>query len=109
MSRKKITDLVTPVGKLIGREISKKEMAALSKKIAMQLKKEEDERNKPPTPKVVGSCKVCGGDIVEDIQREFDPRMGPPIFGPGSKKQFRYVHHDPYCTKCRLRYKAPIK
>jgi len=51
-----------------------------------------------------GACKVCGGDIKEKIVCEYDPATGPPLFGPGSAKQFRDFHRGYYCTRCGIRY-----
>ncbi len=38
-----------------------------------------------------GRCVVCKGQIIETIVAEFDPKTGPPIFGPGSGRQFKEV------------------
>lgn len=51
-----------------------------------------------------GVCRVCGGDIVEKIVHEFNPRSGPLIIGPASKEQFHDIHEGYYCNKCGLKY-----
>jgi len=53
-----------------------------------------------------GKCVVCGGVIVELIEREFDATTGPMIFGPGSKGQFREVSKGFYCSheSCGIKY-----
>ena len=49
-------------------------------------------------------CIVCGGDIVELIVNEYNPKTGPPIVGPGSKGQFHEVSKGFHCESCRLKY-----
>ena len=51
-----------------------------------------------------GYCVVCEGRIVELFVEEFDPKTGPPIFGPGSKRQFKEVSKGYYCDHCGLKY-----
>ena len=55
--------------------------------------------------KTEGKCVYCGGDIVEEIIKTFDPTMGPMIIGPGSKNQFRETSEGFYCQNCGLKYK----
>jgi hypothetical protein len=70
-----------------------------------------NEDAKPPEPKIFeGKCPVCQllgkkGDIVEDITSRFNPMMGPPIIGPGSKGQYHDVHEGYHCLTCGLKYK----
>ena len=53
---------------------------------------------------VVGTCKVCGGNIVKEtyLVRNYDV---PIIYGPGSRhnpthrEQYKY-----YCAKCGILY-----
>ena len=57
-----------------------------------------------------GKCVVCKGQIVETMITEFDPKTGPPIFGPGSKRQFKEVSRGYHCRGCGLKYEfIPIK
>jgi len=55
--------------------------------------------------KTDGKCIVCGGEIVGEIIKEFDPKMGPLIIGPGSKQQFHNVDKGFHCKQCGLKYK----
>jgi len=50
------------------------------------------------------SCGCCGGIIVEKIVKEFDPRTGPLIFGPGSRDQHREVSKGFHCKICGVKY-----
>lgn len=50
------------------------------------------------------TCVVCGGPIVERVDREFDARSGPMIIGPASQQQFHDVSKGYHCTKCGLKY-----
>lgn len=50
------------------------------------------------------NCLVCGGEVVEKIESEFDPRSGPMIIGPGSKHQHRDVSKGFHCMECGLKY-----
>ena len=51
-----------------------------------------------------GICVVCGGEIFELVDSEFDPRLGPAIIGPGSKQQHHDVSKGFHCTLCGLKY-----
>ena len=51
-----------------------------------------------------GKCVVCEGEIVEVIEKEFDPMSGPLIIGPGSRQQFHNVSKGYHCKKCGLKY-----
>lgn len=56
-------------------------------------------------PKVFkGRCRVCKGDITENIVRRFNPMSGPMVFGPGSRQQLVNSHEGYYCTKCGISY-----
>jgi hypothetical protein len=65
----------------------------------------EEEVEKAPEKEVMGKCRVCGGDILEDVRHEHDPTTGPPVIGPGSENQFRDFHYGYYCDDCGLAYK----
>jgi len=56
-----------------------------------------------------GDCRVCSGPIVREESRVYDPATGPPIFGPGSRQQFR-LKIILYCAACGLSYHhLPLK
>lgn len=67
-------------------------------------RREEDDG----APKVVDKCSACGGDVVEETRREYDPSLGPPIIGPGYRHQQRRVTAF-YCADCGLVYRRPPK
>jgi hypothetical protein len=52
----------------------------------------------------LAKCVVCSGLIVQKFVEEYDPTTGPPIIGPGSKKQFRTVSKGYYCKGCGIKY-----
>jgi len=73
-------------------------------------RKEREARENEPKTEVIGRC-VCNGDIVIETIRtsEFNPESGPPIFGPGSRQQFRDVKSEKcFCFKCGLVYEPDI-
>ena len=51
-----------------------------------------------------GRCGVCKGQIVEKVSTEYNPMTGPPVFGPGSKRQFKKVSKGYHCKDCGLKY-----
>jgi len=61
-------------------------------------------REAEPEPEPDGECVVCHGPLVVNETREFDPRLGPLIIGPGSRNQYSTVHHGWYCEWCGIRY-----
>jgi hypothetical protein len=64
----------------------------------------KEDPNVPKSRFFEGACRVCGGDITEDIVQKFNPMHGPPIFGPGSKSQYYYTSNGLYCKGCGLKY-----
>lgn len=54
--------------------------------------------------KTEGKCRPCGGNIVEKINREYDPALGPMVIGPGSRHQIREVSKGFHCEQCGLKY-----
>ncbi len=50
-----------------------------------------------------GRCAVCGERIIEKIITEHDSNVGPPIFGPASRRQFKEVR-EYYCSFCGVKY-----
>ncbi len=52
-------------------------------------------------------CKVCGGPIVELLEVEHDPKSGPPVYGPASRRQFNEVSKGFHCKKCGIKYQFP--
>jgi hypothetical protein len=66
---------------------------------------QQERGSQPPEPRLYkGACKVCGGDVTEKIVQEYNPMTGPPIIGPGSRQQYRYVSKGLYCKQCGIRY-----
>jgi len=51
-----------------------------------------------------GSCRVCGGDIVEKIVQKSYHRGISDVIGPSSGPQFYDAHEGYYCKKCGLKY-----
>ena len=49
-------------------------------------------------------CRVCSGEIVEVIVKEYDSKTGPIIIGPGSKTQYRKVSKGFHCKECGIVY-----
>lgn len=58
---------------------------------------------------VVGTCKVCGGNIIEDIQTVKINSWDPPIYGPGSKDQYSQRVVGYYCESCKIKYRGPLE
>lgn len=56
-----------------------------------------------------GHCVVCKGQIVEKVGTEYNPMTGPPVFGPGSRRQFKEVGKGYHCKNCGLKYEFPPK
>jgi len=56
------------------------------------------------TRRTEGHCIVCKGKIVEVVTSEFDPMTGPPVVGPGSRRQFKEASKGYYCEDCGLKY-----
>lgn len=52
-------------------------------------------------------CVVCSGKIVADTKIEYDPATGPPIYGPGSRRQFKEKTKGYFCTRCGIKYQFP--
>jgi len=61
-------------------------------------KKEEELKSKE------GICRVCKGTIIESTVYEYDPMTGPPVIGPGYKRQQHKVSKGFYCEKCGIKY-----
>lgn len=52
-----------------------------------------------------GSCKVCGGEIVQRvIKGEFVGR-GMPVYGPAGKGQYADVSEGFHCKECGIQYR----
>jgi len=49
-------------------------------------------------------CRVCSGEIVEVIVSEFNSKTGLPIYGRGSKEQYRKASKGFHCNKCGIAY-----
>ncbi len=66
-----------------------------------------DERPKPTRSK----CVVCGGKVVEKIERRYDPSTGPIRIGIFGRRntQFREFHEGFHCSSCGLKYEFPPK
>ncbi len=64
------------------------------------------ERNEEKTGDILtdGKCVVCGGRIVERRVQKYNPMSGPPIFGPGSARQFYVASAGYHCQECGLKY-----
>ena len=51
-----------------------------------------------------GKCRVCGGVVTETYSKQYDPRSGPMIYGPGSRNQYNWTSSGLYCQDCGLSY-----
>jgi hypothetical protein len=59
-----------------------------------------------PEPRIYkGACRVCKGDIVENIELKYVPTPGSPVIGPRSGSNYQYVSDGFYCKSCGLKYK----
>ncbi len=60
----------------------------------------------PRKPRVFKkACRVCGGDIIENIVVRFNAMHGSMILGPGSRNQFHESTEGYYCQSCGLKYR----
>lgn len=59
---------------------------------------------KPQPKRFKEACRVCSGDIIEKLVYKYNPKTGPPLYGPGSLQQSHCVAEGFYCLNCGLKY-----
>jgi len=52
-----------------------------------------------------GKCRVCGDEILEEINENEFIGFGPPIDGPGGEKQWANISKGFYCKGCGIQYR----
>jgi len=52
--------------------------------------------------KTNSECRICGGAIVAKTVTVYNPEAGSPIYGPGSKRQYKDIHGGYFLLKVEL-------